>query len=111
MTETSAKAGAPEVAVNKRTQGIANDPTAPPDAAQSGVAIIKHTETGGITTVPRSAYEGSYRYNGWEEVDVEADRENLLNQAREMGVNVPDTADGRTIVESIRAFRRTSREG
>lgn len=98
------------VQVNKRTQGIANDPTAPAGAA-SGTVVIRHENTGGITTVPRSAYEGSYRYNGWTEVDVEGERDSLYQEAIDMGVNVPETATGRTIVESMRAYRRNTREG
>lgn len=109
MTTQEGNPKAPEVAVNKRTQGIANDPTAPA-GAERGVVVIRHNETQGITSVPRSAYEGSYRYNGWEEVDVEGERDSLFEQARDMGVNVPETAGGREIVEAMKAYSRNNRE-
>lgn len=109
MTDVE-KVPPPPVAVNRGTKGIENDPTAPADAATSGVVVMRHNVTGGITTVPRSAYEGSYRYNGWEEVDVEAERDALFSQARDQGVNVSETAGGREIVESMIAHTNNNRE-
>lgn len=112
MSEGQGTVSAPkarDVVVNRFTQGITNDTTAPA-GNEGGTVVIWHEESGGITIVPRSAYEGSYRYNGWTEVDVEADREELFEAAQQMGVNVDETADGRTIVESIRAYRRKNRE-
>lgn len=105
----SEQTGAPAVAVNKRTRGVANDPTAP-TGNTGGTVVIRHNETEGITIVPRSAFDGSYRYNGWTEVDVETEREDLYTQARDLGVNVPEDASGREIVESMTAYQRANRE-
>lgn len=101
--------GRPDVAVGRRTQGDPSDPTAPAGAS-SGTAVIRHTGHGGITTVPRSAFDGSYRFLGWEEVDTEAERDSLYAQALDLGVNVPETATGREIVESMAAFAASNRE-
>lgn len=105
MTDTS---GAPDVVVGRRTQGMQNDPTAPP-GAESGMVVMRSTNTGALSVVPRYGFENSWRYRGWEEVDVTTEREDLLAEAKEMGVNVSDNADGRTIVEAIRAFKKSNR--
>lgn len=106
---TAAVTNVPDVAVNRRTQGIANDPTAPP-GAEAGTVVMRHEESGGLTIVPRYSFENGWRYRGWTEVDVEAERDSLLATAQELGVPVSENANGRVIVESIRAYRRSTRE-
>lgn len=111
MTETDkgSTAPAPPVAVNRGTVGIENDPTAPA-GAERGTVVMRHNITKGITTVPRSAFEGGYRFNGWEEVDVVKERDALYAEAREMGVNVSEDANGRDIVDSMNAYINNNRE-
>lgn len=105
---TSTAPKGPEVVVNRRTRGMANDPTAPV-GAEGGTVVMRHPETQGVTIVPRSAYQSGWRFRGWQEVNLDEERDALYQEAVEMGVPVLEDADGRTIVESMRAFKRSQR--
>lgn len=98
---TTAPAGSPIKAVAKAE--------APAEAAPSSQVVMRHNESGGTTVVSRSAFEGTYRYNGWEEL-TDADRETLLTEARAQGVNIPDDAGMIEIVASVDAYRVSKRE-
>jgi hypothetical protein len=105
MTDTS---GTVPTARPRATAPVS--PTPASEGAPSNTVIMRHPETGGVTTAPRSAFEGAHRYSGWEEVDPEAEQESLISWARDLGVNVPDDSSGLNTVQAVAAYRRSNRE-
>lgn len=103
-TETSPKR--PRRTLDARA---ASDPDTIP-GAETGTVVIRNAETGGVAIVPRYGYENGWRFHGWDEVDTEAEREELLAQAKEEGVAVRDDATGRYIVQAMISHRNRARE-